>query len=226
MQYIDLINAFNKWCETNYLPSSAQLLWFKLINLFNGAGWSEWISVDNLRLMSIMQIRNEKTLIKCRDILIDENFFEYQKGKKGCPNRYKINTVNFTVKNTVNSTVLNTADNTVNNTDINRIRQDKDKNKKNNKKKYGEYQNVQFDDEQYEKLINEFPNDYEKRIQSLDDYIQSSGKKYKDHLATIRNWARKEGYKKPEKIEYQTVSTEGLTNEEYEKLLRERRKNV
>lgn len=95
-----------------------------------------------------------------------------------------------------------------------------------NVSKYGEYGNVQFDDEQYEKLINEFPNDYEKRIQSLDDYIQSSGKKYKDHLATIRNWARKEGYKKPEKIEYQTVSTEGLTNEEYEKLLRERRKNV
>jgi len=35
MSYIDLINAFEKWLETNYLPSSAQLLWYKLIMLFN-----------------------------------------------------------------------------------------------------------------------------------------------------------------------------------------------
>ena len=57
---------------------------------------------------------------------------------------------------------------------------------------YGEYKNVFFTKEQYEKLINEFPNDYKQRIDSLDFYIQSSGKKYKDCLATIKNWARKE----------------------------------
>lgn len=117
----------------------------------------------------------------------------------------------------------------VNTVDIDRLRLDKDKTnnkKKNNKKKFGEYGNVQFNEEQYQKLINEFPNDYEKRIQSLDDYIQSSGKKYKDHLATIRTWARKEGYKKPEKVEYKVINTEGLTDEEYENLLRERRKDV
>ena len=92
--------------------------------------------------------------------------------------------------------------------------------------KHGEYGNVKLDDEQYEKLIVEFPKDYEKRIQSLDDYIQCTGKKYKDHLATIRNWARKEGYKRPEKVEYKVIDTEGLTDEEYEKLLRERRNDV
>lgn len=63
---------------------------------------------------------------------------------------------------------------------------------KNKKKKYGEYQNVSFTDEQYEKLLNEFPTDYNERIDKLDCYIQSTGKKYKDHLATIRNWARKD----------------------------------
>nr|DAI43460.1 MAG TPA: hypothetical protein [Caudoviricetes sp.] len=35
MSYIDLINAFEKWLETNYLQSSSQLLWYKLIALFN-----------------------------------------------------------------------------------------------------------------------------------------------------------------------------------------------
>ena len=60
------------------------------------------------------------------------------------------------------------------------------------KKYYGEYKNAFFTDEQYEKLLKEFPNDYGERIQRLDDYMQSTGKKYKDCLATIRMWARKE----------------------------------
>lgn len=124
MTYIDLINAFERWLETNYLPISSQLLWYKLISLFNKCGWSEWVTVDNQRLMSIMQIKNEKTFIKCRDNLIEAGLFEYRKGKKGSPNQYKINTVNFTVHSTVKSTVNNTVKSTVNVTDINRLDKD------------------------------------------------------------------------------------------------------
>ena len=61
--------------------------------------------------------------------------------------------------------------------------------------KYGEYQNVLLSDEDYDKLVAEFPNDYEERIERLSFYIKSSGKSYKDHLATIRAWARKEADK-------------------------------
>lgn len=129
MTYIELINAFEKWVETNYLPSSAQLLWYKLIAIFNKAGWSEWITVDNYRLMSIMQMESEKTLIRCRDKLIENNFFEYQKGKKGSPNKYKICTVNFTAQMTVQTTVQMGVQTTVNVSNINRIRQDKEKEK-------------------------------------------------------------------------------------------------
>lgn len=115
MTYIDLINAFEKWLETNYLQSSAQLLWYKLIALFNKAGWSEWVTVDNHRLMSMMQMNSEKTLIRCRDKLIENRLFEYQKGSKSKPNKYKICTVNFTVENkcTVKNTVKTTVDMTV-----------------------------------------------------------------------------------------------------------------
>lgn len=95
MTYIELINAFEKWLETNYLPSSAQLLWYKLIALFNKAGWSEWITVDNYRLMALLDIKREATFISNRDKLIETKLFEYQKGKKGSPNKYKICTVNF-----------------------------------------------------------------------------------------------------------------------------------
>jgi hypothetical protein len=64
--------------------------------------------------------------------------------------------------------------------------------------KYGEYNNVLLTDEDYQKLITEFPNDYEERIERLSSYIESTGKKYKNHLATIRNWARNDNKKAEE----------------------------
>ena len=57
------------------------------------------------------------------------------------------------------------------------------------KHKYGEYKNVLLTDEELEKLKTEFP-DYQERIERLSSYIASTGKSYKSHLATIRNWAR------------------------------------
>lgn len=74
----------------------------------------------------------------------------------------------------------------------------KDINKKKNIKeksvrhKYGEYKNVLLSDEDMEKLKAEFPTDYEERIERLSGYIASTGKVYKNHLATIRNWAKKD----------------------------------
>jgi hypothetical protein len=62
--------------------------------------------------------------------------------------------------------------------------------------KYGEYKNVLLSDEEYEKLVEEFPNDHDKRIERLSGYIASTGKTYKNHLATIRNWAKRDGEKK------------------------------
>lgn len=110
MSYIDLINAFERWLETNYLPSSAQLLWYKLIYIFNKAGWSEWVTVDNRRLMALLDVNREATFISHRDKLIEAGLFEYQKGRKGSPNRYKICTYNFestnsSIKRSINSSI-------------------------------------------------------------------------------------------------------------------------
>lgn len=73
---------------------------------------------------------------------------------------------------------------------------DKDKNKSISKKsprhKHGEYQNVLLSDDDLEKLKAEFPADWDQRIQRLSEYMASSGKSYKNHLATIRNWARRD----------------------------------
>ena len=103
---------------------------------------------------------------------------------------------------------------------------DNDLEKENIKKNYGENGNVKFTDAEYEKVKAYFPNDYEERIQSLDDYIQSKGKQYKDFFATLRTWARKEGYKPPTKEEpqqeYKEVDLSDLTDEEYDMLLRKK----
>lgn len=59
------------------------------------------------------------------------------------------------------------------------------------KHKYGEYNNVLLTDEELEKLKAEY-SDLDDRIERLSSYIASTGKVYKSHYATIRNWARKD----------------------------------
>ncbi len=58
--------------------------------------------------------------------------------------------------------------------------------------KYGEYQNVLLTDEDYAKLKAEFPTEYETLIERLSAYMASTGRAYKNHLATMRNWARRD----------------------------------
>lgn len=65
--------------------------------------------------------------------------------------------------------------------------------KKETRHKYGEYSNVLLTDSDMQKLKAEFPTDWEERIERLSYYMESKGKTYKNHLATIRNWARKDG---------------------------------
>ena len=54
------------------------------------------------------------------------------------------------------------------------------------------YQNVLLSDEEVQKLQAEFPADYQSRIERLSEYMASSGRRYKNHLATIRSWARRD----------------------------------
>ena len=62
------------------------------------------------------------------------------------------------------------------------------------KHKYGEYNNVLLTDEELDKLKVEY-SDWKERIENLSSYVASTGKSYKSHYATIRNWARKDAEK-------------------------------
>lgn len=138
MNYIAELNAFDRWLETNYLPALSELLWRKMIALFNRCGWAEWISVDNQRLMGLIQVKREATFIDYRNKLVEAGLIEYQKGKKGSPNRYKLislsegknhNTFTDEVQTVVNTevqSVVNPVVNTVVKTvDINKLNQTK-----------------------------------------------------------------------------------------------------
>lgn len=66
------------------------------------------------------------------------------------------------------------------------------KKKSSHKHKYGQYGNVLLSDEELGKLKAEFPFDWEERIERLSEYVASTGKVYKNFLATIRRWSKKD----------------------------------
>lgn len=84
------------------------------------------------------------------------------------------------------------------------------------KQKYGEFQNVLLTDEEYGKLQQTIPN-ADNLIERLSAYIESTGKKYKSHYATLLNWDRRDrgGKQKTEQ------SITDVLREEYAKSMRE-----
>lgn len=70
--------------------------------------------------------------------------------------------------------------------------EERDRDRKPTRHKYGEYKNVLLSDDDLAKLKAEFPTDWQDRIERLSEYIAQTGKTYKNYLATIRAWARKD----------------------------------
>lgn len=69
----------------------------------------------------------------------------------------------------------------------------KNNNKEVNKEKhkYGTYQHVFLTDEQYEKLKQDYPNEYETMIQELDEGLELHNYSYKNHYLAILKWHKK-----------------------------------
>jgi hypothetical protein len=93
LNYLKLHEGFYQWCEINYLPALSQLLFLKIVHIFNKCGWVEWVQVDNQRLMSEVQITNKNTFLNYRDKLIGSGLIEFEKGKKNRPNSYKLGSI-------------------------------------------------------------------------------------------------------------------------------------
>ncbi len=89
-QYITQINAFHRFAETHFLPPNAQLLWFKLMDLCNMCGWQQWVQADTKRLMRWLDAKDARVAYRARDALVNAGLLAYQRGHKGCPNRYRL----------------------------------------------------------------------------------------------------------------------------------------
>ncbi len=57
---------------------------------------------------------------------------------------------------------------------------------------FGEYRNVRLTSADLALLQQEYPDDWSERIERLSAYLESTGKQYRNHLVTIRAWAKKE----------------------------------
>lgn len=73
---------------------------------------------------------------------------------------------------------------------------EKKSDRKQEKRRYGSSLNVLLTDDEYSKLKARFI-DADERIENLSLGIASKGYKYKDHYATILNWARRDAEKQP-----------------------------
>lgn len=211
MNYIVQLNTFENLC-TGILPPKAQLIYYKLFKWSNRIGLGEPFRLSNSLLMLETGITNENTFISNRNLLKQRGFIDFKSGKKGSPTEYLLMDLQtFTINMSVN-TEVNTAVNVAVNPAVNpavkngflhyvnninkQNKQSKKENVKEKRHKYGQYENVLFSDSELQKLKEEFPTDWQDRIEKLSGYIASTGKKYSNFLATIRNWARNEQPKK------------------------------
>lgn len=64
------------------------------------------------------------------------------------------------------------------------------------KHKYGEYQHVLLTDKEYTHLIELYGDSLDEHIKILDEYIETSGKKYKNHSLVIQKWVHDEWMKR------------------------------
>ena len=71
----------------------------------------------------------------------------------------------------------------------------------NNKKAYGEFNNVLLSDQELEKLKADYSNRCDDYIERLSSYIERTGKAYKSHYATIKTWIRRDNEREQNKNE-------------------------
>ena len=67
---------------------------------------------------------------------------------------------------------------------------------KQSKHKYGEYQHVLLTDKEHTHLIDLYGDSLDEHIKILDEYIETSGKKYKNHSLVIQKWVHDEWMKR------------------------------
>lgn len=198
MTYIDYLNIFFRWLESNTLPGNSQLLYVKLLDVFNRAGWPEHVQVNNLRIMGMTCVGTEKAAISARNALIESGFITYQKGKKGTPGRYFLSEIHC-FQNSKNDSVFDSKSDSVFDSKSDSHNKTKTKSKtKTVKESEQRKAAARFSPPSHEEVKSYcLEADISIDIDRFIDYYTSVGwrvnnKPMKDWKAAVRNWKRRD----------------------------------
>ena len=197
MNYLKEILVFENWLEYNSAINKSDIrLWYTLMYAANRFNWKEFtISISALIFKSKLS-RSE--IYRSRNKLKQFGLIDFKERAGNQSTIYKIKScvdLFGTQIGTPSGTLLGTPSGTPPGTQSGNINKTKNinKNKKeSNKEKFGEFENVFLSEEETVKLKFKFGEDTEKYIERLSNYIESSGKRYKSHYATILSWAEKD----------------------------------
>lgn len=118
------------------------------------------------------------------------------------------------IKNDTSSSIKNDTDN---NTSINNTFNNK-KDVYTRKHKYGEYQHVLLTDKEHTHLVELYGPSLDEHIKILDEYIETSGKSYKNHSLVLQKWVHDEWTKrnknKPVKLDSKFYTQENTLSDE------------
>ena len=189
------------------LPPNAKLLYGEITALCNDKGYC-WATnqyfADLYKVSKITVSRWISTLNRKGYISIDTL---YREGTKELIGRhiYIVNTpinknVNRYIKNDlegINKNVNTPINKNVkeNNTSINNTFNNK-KDVYTHKHKYGEYQHVLLTDKEHTHLLELYGSSLDEHIKILDEYIETSGKNYKNHSLILQKWVHDEWTKR------------------------------
>ena len=206
LNYITQLNTFENLC-TGILPPKAQMIYYKLFKWSNRFGLGNPFRVANSILMLETGIKNVNTFTSNRNLLKQYGFIDFKPATNKLATEYILldltvwgnNTLPQIAPQTAPQTALQTEPQTappyiysINNIQSNKTKQNKTKKEKAVRHKFGQYQNVLLSDDELEKLKTEFPSDWQERIERVSEYCASKGATYKNYLATIRNWAKRD----------------------------------
>lgn len=189
------------------LPPNAKLLYGEITSLCNEKGYC-WATnqyfADLYKVSKITVSRWISTLYKKGYIAVETL---YKEGTKEIIGRH-LYIVNTPINKNVNRYIQNDLEgiNKNVNTPINKNVKDNNKviNTKINNKlevckhkhKYGEYQHVLLTDKEHTHLLDLYGDSLDEHIKILDEYIETSGKKYKNHSLVIQKWVHDEWMKR------------------------------
>lgn len=100
------------------------------------------------------------------------------------------------------------------------------------KHKYGEYNHVLLTDKEHEHLLELYGDSLDEHIRILDEYIETSGKKYKNHCLVIQKWVHERYLKDHKNNEHVQLDSKfytqesNQTQEEIEKEMERVRKEI